>query len=112
MRNSADDGGRIERAELRDRYSAEFMAALKELATRARHINVMRYIAGYLRERCDADWRRELAEVIEEYRGETVPLVDPLTLIRHWVRRFDVTYLKGQTYLEPHPGELMLRNHV
>jgi uncharacterized protein YbgA (DUF1722 family) len=47
MRNSADDGGRIERAELRDRYSAEFMAALKKLATRARHINVMQHIAGY-----------------------------------------------------------------
>ena len=42
----------------------------------------------------------------------TVPLVVPLTLIRHWVRRFDIAYLKGQTYLEPHPGELMLRNHV
>ncbi len=106
------DSKRIERAELRDRYSAEFMAALRKLATPARHVNVMQHIAGYLRERCDADSRRELMEVIEEYRRETVPLVVPLTLIRHWVRRFDIAYLKGQTYLEPHPRELMLRNHV
>ncbi len=103
---------RIERAELRERYSAEFMTALKKLATPARHVNVMQHIAGYLRDRCDVDSRRELGEVIEEYRRATVPLVVPLTLIRHWVRRFDIAYLKGQTYLEPHPRELMLRNHV
>jgi uncharacterized protein YbgA (DUF1722 family)/uncharacterized protein YbbK (DUF523 family) len=106
------DSKRIERAELRGRYSAEFMAAMKKLATPARHVNVMQHIAGYLRDRCDSDSRRELMEVIEEYRRATVPLVVPLTLIRHWVRRFDIAYLKGQTYLEPHPRELMLRNHV
>jgi len=103
---------RIERAELGERYSAEFMAALKKLATPARHVNVMQHIAGYLRDLCDTDSRRELMEVIEEYRHATVPLIVPLTLIRHWVRRFDIAYLKGQTYLEPHPRELMLRNHV
>jgi uncharacterized protein YbgA (DUF1722 family) len=85
---------------------------MKKLATPARHVNVMQHIAGYLRDRCDADSRRELMEVIEEYRRATVPLVVPLTLIRHWVRRFNIAYLKGQTYLEPHPRELMLRNHV
>jgi len=106
------DSKRVARAELRERYSAEFMAALKKLATPARHVNVMQHIAGYLRDRCDADSRRELMEVIEEYRRAMVPLVVPLTLIRHWVRRFDIAYLKGQTYLEPHPRELMLRNHV
>jgi len=103
---------RIERAELRERYSAQFMAGLKQLATPARHVNVMQHIAGYLRDRCDTDSRRELMELIKEYRRATVPLIVPLTLIRHWVRRFDIAYLKGQTYLEPHPRELMLRNHV
>jgi len=65
---------RSERAELRERYSADFMAALKRLATPARHVNVMQHIAGYLRDRCDRDSRRELMEVIEEYRRATVPL--------------------------------------
>jgi uncharacterized protein YbgA (DUF1722 family) len=73
---------------------------------------VIQHVAGYLHEGCDAGSRRELMEVIEEYRREIVPLVVPLTLIRHWVRRFDIAYLKGQTCLEPHPRELMLRNHV
>jgi uncharacterized protein YbgA (DUF1722 family)/uncharacterized protein YbbK (DUF523 family) len=106
------DSKRLERATLRERYSAEFMAALKRLATPARHVNVMQHIAGYLRDRSDSDSRRELMEIIEEYRRAMVPLVVPLTLIRHWVRRFDIAYLKHQTYLEPHPRELMLRNHV
>ena len=41
-----------------------------------------------------------------------MPLVVPLTMIKHYVRRFDVAYLAGQVYLTPHPKELMLRNHV
>ncbi len=106
------DSKRLERADLCKRYAAEFMSALKKPATPTRHVNVMQHIAGYLHDRCDKDSRSELLEVIEEYRRATVPLVVPLTLIRHWVRRFDITYLKGQTYLEPHPRELMLRNHV
>ena len=106
------DSRHIERDGLRVRYAAEFMAAMKKLATPARHVNVMQHIAGYLRDGCDADSRRELMEAIDEYRRAMVPLVVPLTLIRHWVRRFDIAYLKGQTYLEPHPRELMLRNHV
>ena len=106
------DSKHIERDGLCVRYAAEFMAAMKKLATPARHVNVMQHIAGYLRDGCDADSRRELMEAIDEYRRAMVPLVVPLTLIRHWVRRFDIAYLKGQTYLEPHPRELMLRNHV
>ena len=106
------DSKRAARAELRERYAAEFMAALSKLATPARHVNVMQHISGYLRDRCDVDSRRELTETIEEYRRATVPLIVPLTLIRHWARRLDIAYLKGQTYLEPHPRELMLRNHV
>jgi uncharacterized protein YbgA (DUF1722 family) len=56
--------------------------------------------------------RRELAEVIEDYRKGLLPLIVPVTLIRHHVRSLDVEYLAGQVYLEPHPKELMLRNHV
>lgn len=100
------------REELRTRYESQFMAAMKRLATAARHANVMHHMAGYLRGRLDDDSRSELMELIEEYQHGTVPLIVPLTMIRHWVRRFDIAYLKGQTYLEPHPRELMLRNHV
>ena len=50
--------------------------------------------------------------MIQDYHSGYVPLVVPLTLISHYVRKFDVAYLRGQVYLEPHPKELMLRNHV
>ena len=69
-------------------------------------------MAGYFSDRLDHDSRRELVAVFEDYRNELVPLIVPITLVRHYVRIFDVAYLRGQVYLEPHPKELMLRNHV
>jgi uncharacterized protein YbgA (DUF1722 family)/uncharacterized protein YbbK (DUF523 family) len=102
----------IARGELRDRYETEFMGALRKIATPARHINVLQHMAGYFRDRLDTESRSELASVIEDYRAGLVPLIVPITLMRHHVRTLDIGYLKGQVYLEPHPKELMLRNHV
>ncbi len=103
---------KISRNELRDRYETEFMKALREAATTRRHSNVLMHILGYFREQLDAESRRELLALIEDYRRGLVPLIVPITLIRHYVRRFEISYLSGQFYLEPHPKELMLRNHV
>ena len=101
-----------DRGELRATYEAAFMTALARLATPARHANVLQHIAGYFHDCLDADARQELVALIEDYRRGLVPLIVPITLIRHHVWRFDVTYLKGQVYLDPHPKELMLRNRV
>lgn len=98
--------------ELRSRYEAQFMEALGKSASRRKHVNVMHHIAGYFKKQLDTASRHEMLDLIEQYRNGLVPLVVPLTLLRHFVRRFDVAYLQGQTYLEPHPKELMLRNHV
>jgi uncharacterized protein YbgA (DUF1722 family)/uncharacterized protein YbbK (DUF523 family) len=100
------------RAALRQRYEEGFMAALALRATPRRHANAMHHMLGFFRTRLDAASKQEILGLIEDYRRGLVPLVVPLTLIRHWVRRFDVAYLRGQHYLEPHPRELMLRNHV
>lgn len=100
------------RAALAERYEAAFMTALTKLATPASHANVLRHMAGYFKKDLDAASRAELSALIEDYRKGLVPLIAPSTLIRHYVRRFDVDYLAGQVYLEPHPKELMLRNHV
>ena len=81
-------------------------------ATSARQVNVLQHVLGYFKRNLDDASRHELLSLIDDYRAGTVPLVVPLTLVRHHVRRFDVAYLKGQTYLDPHPKELMLRNHV
>jgi len=100
------------RAELERAYRAAFMAALGRRATPARHFNVLQHTAGYFRRQLDAESRAELGRLFEDYRAGLLPLIVPITLVRHYVRRFGVDYLDGQVYLEPHPKELMLRNRV
>jgi len=102
----------VPRADLRQRYEAEFMDALREMATTKRHVNVLQHMAGYFSKQLDTASRQELQSVIQDFHAGIVPLVVPLTLINHYVRKFEVEYLRGQLYLQPHPKELMLRNHV
>lgn len=102
----------LPRAGFRDRYEREFMAALARPATRGRNANVLQHAAGHLKKRIDGPARQELASVIDDYREGLVPIVVPLTLLRHHARVHAVDYLNGQTFLQPHPKELMLRNHV
>lgn len=100
------------RGELASRYERIYMIALAKRATARRHTSVLHHMAGYLKKLLGAEDRKELAGVIEDFRRGLVPLVVPMTLLRHYVRLHKVTYLEGQVYLEPHPKELMLRNHV
>lgn len=100
------------RPKLRDSYAQLFMRTLTIPATTRRHTNVLMHMTGHLKRLLDSGSKLELQQSIEEYRRGLVPLVVPLTLIRHYVRLHGVEYLAGQTYLEPHPRELMLRNHV
>jgi uncharacterized protein YbgA (DUF1722 family) len=93
-------------------YGAGFMAALRVRATPGRHANVLHHMLGYLSPALTPAERRELLDLIDDHRRGLVPLVVPLTLMKHHVRGQDVAYLAGQVYLEPHPKELMLRNHV
>jgi uncharacterized protein YbgA (DUF1722 family)/uncharacterized protein YbbK (DUF523 family) len=103
--------GRPLRDVLRD-YGDGMMRALRRAATPARHVNVLEHMLGYVSDDLTPAERREMVEVIADYRRGLVPLVVPLTLLKHHVRRLGVEYLAGQVYLDPHPKELMLRNHV
>ncbi len=102
----------LPRAKLRDAYEKQFMAALAKMATPGRHANVLQHMAGFLSDHLDAAARQELAGLIDDYRRGLLPLVVPITLISHHARQLDAPYLRGQTYLNPHPKERMLRNHV
>jgi uncharacterized protein YbgA (DUF1722 family)/uncharacterized protein YbbK (DUF523 family) len=93
-------------------YGAGFMAALRTLATPGRHANVLEHMLGYLSDDLPSAERQELVGLIRDHRRGLVPLVVPLTLVKHHVSRLGVEYLAGQVYLDPHPKELMLRNHV
>ncbi len=100
------------RKELRAAYETQFMAALKRIASPAKHTNVLQHMLGFFRRDLDAAARTELQMHVEDYRRGRTPLVVPLTLIAHYVRVLDVEYLRDQIYLQPHPRELALRNHV
>ncbi len=88
------------------------MEGLRFLATVKKNTNVLLHIAGYFKRELTPEDKRELLEVIELYHKGYTPLIVPITLINHYVKKFDKSYLKGQFYLNPYPLELMLRNHV
>lgn len=100
------------RAGFRDEYEASFMSALCKTATVGRTTNVLQHMAGYFRRSAPTADRSELADVITDYQSGLIPLIVPVTLLRHHSRVHNVEYLLGQTFLSPHPKELMLRNHV
>ena len=98
--------------ELVHRYGDLFMKALAVKATVRKHVNVLQHILGYFKDHLAARDKAELLAVIKDYHQSLVPLIVPLTLVKHYVQRFDVGYIRDQVYLNPHPKELMLRNHV
>jgi uncharacterized protein YbgA (DUF1722 family)/uncharacterized protein YbbK (DUF523 family) len=98
--------------EFAHRYGELFMKALAVKVTVRKQVNVLQHILGYFKDRLGAQQKAELLGVIGDYHRELTPLVVPLTLIKHYVQLFDVEYIRDQVYLNPHPKELMLRNHV
>jgi uncharacterized protein YbgA (DUF1722 family)/uncharacterized protein YbbK (DUF523 family) len=98
--------------DLYDQYQLILMDALKLKTTIRKNTNVLQHLMGYFKKQLSADEKQELLEIFDHYRNGVVPLIVPVTLINHYVRKYDQPYLKQQTYLNPHPAELKLRNHV
>jgi uncharacterized protein YbgA (DUF1722 family)/uncharacterized protein YbbK (DUF523 family) len=93
-------------------YQQYLLEALSLKTTIKKNVNVLQHLMGYFKKQLSADEKKELLEIIELYHNEHVPLIVPVTLINHYVRKYDQPYLKIQHYLQPHPLELHLRNHV
>ena len=102
----------IVKSEFFQRYETLFMKALKQLSTVKKNSNVLMHMAGYFKERLLPEEKKELFEVVELYRTGIVPLILPVTLIKHYVRVYGEEYLAGQYYIDPNPIELKLRNHA
>jgi len=98
--------------ELNRQYQALFLESLELKTTPKKNTNVLQHMMGYFKEQLSLDEKKELLEVINHYRLGYIPLVVPVTLISHYVRKYDQPYLREQVYLNPHPLELQLRNHV
>lgn len=98
--------------DVRDLYIETLMEGLRLIATIRKNTNVLHHIIGYFKKNLSGDEKKELLEIIDRYHRGLIPLVVPVTLLNHYVLGYDESYLKDQYYLNPHPVELMLRNHV
>jgi uncharacterized protein YbgA (DUF1722 family)/uncharacterized protein YbbK (DUF523 family) len=97
---------------LHAQYLTLLMEALRLKATTKKHTNVLHHLMGYFKKDLTPDEKQELLEVIGQYHQGGLPLIVPITLMNHYIRKYDEPYLKKQVYLEPHPLELKLRNHA
>ncbi|WP_460144677.1 YbgA family protein [Pseudomonas sp. S2_A02] len=104
--------GQSDLKELGPRYFSELMTALKKCATRRTHTNVLQHISGYLKQAISPEDKQEVQHVIGQYHKGIVPLVVPLTLLKHYFRQHPDPYIAQQVYLQPHPENLSLRNAI
>jgi uncharacterized protein YbgA (DUF1722 family)/uncharacterized protein YbbK (DUF523 family) len=93
-------------------YLNGMMLSLKKIATKKNHANTLKHIQGYLKKHLSTDDKSELTEVIEDYKSGLLPLIVPITLLRHHFRRNPHDYITQSYYMSPHPGELMLLNNI
>lgn len=98
--------------ELYSMYEQFFMEALRLKATIKKHANVLMHMMGYFKKQLSMDEKQEFIDLIEQFRKGYLPLIVPITLMNHYIRKYDQVYLKMQAYLNPHPIELKLRNHT
>jgi uncharacterized protein YbgA (DUF1722 family) len=100
------------REELLDKYQVLLLESLSLKGTPQKHVNVLQHMLGYFKKQLTADEKTELLEIIGDYQRGYIPLIVPVSLLRHYVRKYEQSYLQRQVYLNPHPVELKLRNHV
>ncbi|PLX85553.1 MAG: DUF1722 domain-containing protein [Desulfuromonas sp.] len=104
--------GELETTTLYTDYLALLMKGLRLRCTVAKHVNVLQHIFGYFKKQLSSDEKQEVLSIIDSYRNHQLPLIVPITLLNHFVRKYQQKYLQKQVYLNPHPIELKLRNHV
>jgi uncharacterized protein YbgA (DUF1722 family)/uncharacterized protein YbbK (DUF523 family) len=105
-------GKKLPIKELYRQYEQQLMEALKLKASVKKNVNVLQHLMGYFKKQLSADEKQELLKILRQYHQGLVPLIVPITLINHYVRKYEQPYLEQQTYLNPHPMELKLRTHV
>ena len=98
--------------ELLDEYLGMLLSAMTKLGTIRKHINVLQHILGYFKKQLSSDEKQEFLQILDQYRQGHFPLIVPVTMLNHFVRKYGNEYLEKQWYLNPHPTEMKLRTHV
>ena len=104
--------GQMDDEDLFAAYAVELQRTLAIPASSARHVNVLQHALGHLKRALSSSEKREVLTCLGDYRAGILPLIVPLTLMRYLIQLHEVDYLQGQLYFDPHPKELMLRNHA
>jgi uncharacterized protein YbgA (DUF1722 family)/uncharacterized protein YbbK (DUF523 family) len=104
--------GRVPDDEVYAAYHPLFVAAFRKATSISRHVNVLEHLFGHVKDKISKAEKREISAAIDDFRNAQIPLVAVISLLKFMVAAHDVEYVRGQLYLEPHPRELMLRNHV
>ena len=99
-------------ADLLTEYQHMLLSAMQLKPTLKKHVNVLMHMMGYFKKLLSSDEKQELLTLLDQFKSGLLPLIVPITLMNHYVRKYDEPYLKDQYYLSPHPIELKLRNHV
>ena len=98
--------------EMYERYQTLLMEALRLKTTIKKNANVLLHVMGYFKKNLSPAEKEELLRIVNNYQKGYIPLIVPVTLLNHYLWKYDQNYLKSQYYLDPHPLELKLRNHV
>ncbi len=104
--------GALDTDELVDCYQELLMAAMRLRPTIKKHVNVLMHMMGYFKKSISSDEKQELLDIINQFKDGIVPLIVPVTLMNHYIRKYQEPYLMQQFYINPHPLELKLRNHA
>lgn len=99
-------------SELTNQYLSSMMVILSIKATKKNHVNTLQHIQGYLKKHLIPSHKQELVDVIEQYRLGFLPLIVPITLLKHHFNDHPHEYIDQSFYLKPHPSELMLFNSI
>ncbi|ACS79023.1 YbgA family protein [Maridesulfovibrio salexigens] len=104
--------GSADPSSLSKEYAAMLFKALTYRPTVKKHVNVLTHVLGHFKKDLSPDEKQEMLKLIDQFHKNLIPLIVPVTMLNHYVRKYGKTYLEQQFYLNPYPAELMLRNHV
>ena len=88
------------------RYALHLSKALGKGPRHTSHRNVLLHSFGYVSDKISREERVFFLDLLDMYEDDRTPLVTLKEVLRAYIIRFDVDYLKGQYYFEPYPMEL------
>lgn len=106
------DVGNGDLASVASEYLLTLMTGLRNLSTPGKRVNVLMHIMGFIKDRMTAEEKEELLDLIESHRLGLLPMIGPIILLNHFLRRYPHEYIEDQYFLTPHPRELMLNNTI